>query len=368
MTLVKLSSDGDDERERQREFDDARDAVERLVDQRPLPPKTRGIPPRRYSAQQRALTSHRPATGRGVWFGPPFVGGIGGLIRARMVLTGGAPYGLFPALLPRPQACSVPSTGARMDGRPNGDIRPWHRNPAQPSKIPTSTRSSGFPFRYSTNAPAFGSDVVAETLRALDIPYIALNPGASYRGLHDSLVNFLGNAQPQMLLCLHEEHAVAIAHGYAKVTGKAMAAARALQRRAVPRHHGDLQRLVRPHADADARRDRPGRRDEAPAVDRLDPHRARPGRDRPRLHQVGRPAGLAGRRARVAAARLVARQHRAVRPGLHQSRRRDAGGASSPSRCRRSTPRALHAAGGHRARGRLVKQAVDIADRGEEAR
>ena len=78
---------------------------------------------------------------------------------------------------------------------------------------------------YSTNAPAFGSDVVAETLSALDIPYIALNPGASYRGLHDSIVNFLGNEQPQMLLCLHEEAAVAIAHGYAKVTGRAMAAA-----------------------------------------------------------------------------------------------------------------------------------------------
>ena len=67
--------------------------------------------------------------------------------------------------------------------------------------------------------------MVADALRALDIPYIALNPGASYRGLHDSLVNYLGNERPQMLLCLHEESAVAIAHGYAKVTGKAMAAA-----------------------------------------------------------------------------------------------------------------------------------------------
>jgi thiamine pyrophosphate-dependent acetolactate synthase large subunit-like protein len=76
-----------------------------------------------------------------------------------------------------------------------------------------------------TNAPGFGSDVVADTLRALEIPYIALNPGASYRGLHDSIVNFLGNETPQMLLCLHEESAVAMAHGYAKVTGKAMAAA-----------------------------------------------------------------------------------------------------------------------------------------------
>lgn len=68
----------------------------------------------------------------------------------------------------------------------------------------------------------FGSDAIAETLRALDIPFIALNPGASYRGLHDSLVNHLGNTAPQMLLCLHEEHAVAIAHGWAKVTGKPM--------------------------------------------------------------------------------------------------------------------------------------------------
>jgi len=71
----------------------------------------------------------------------------------------------------------------------------------------------------------FGSDVVAETLRALDLPYIALNPGASYRGLHDSIVNYLGNKQPEMLLCLHEEHCIHIAQGYAKVTDKTMAAA-----------------------------------------------------------------------------------------------------------------------------------------------
>src|SRR3954447_1648941 len=81
------------------------------------------------------------------------------------------------------------------------------------------------PLPSGANAPAFGSDIIADTLRALDISYIALNPGASYRGLHDSLVNYLGNSAPQMLLCLHEESAVAIAHGYAKVTGRAMAVA-----------------------------------------------------------------------------------------------------------------------------------------------
>jgi thiamine pyrophosphate-dependent acetolactate synthase large subunit-like protein len=88
-------------------------------------------------------------------------------------------------------------------------------------KIDTSAVERPIP--SGANAPGFGSDVVAEVLRDLDIPYVALNPGASYRGLHDSLVNYIGNAAPQMLLCLHEEAAVAIAHGYAKVTGKAMA-------------------------------------------------------------------------------------------------------------------------------------------------
>jgi thiamine pyrophosphate-dependent acetolactate synthase large subunit-like protein len=77
----------------------------------------------------------------------------------------------------------------------------------------------------SKKGATYGSDAVADTLRALDIPYLALNPGASYRGFHDSIVNHLGNAKPQMLLCLHEEHAIGIAHGYAKVTNKAIAAA-----------------------------------------------------------------------------------------------------------------------------------------------
>jgi thiamine pyrophosphate-dependent acetolactate synthase large subunit-like protein len=72
---------------------------------------------------------------------------------------------------------------------------------------------------------AWGSDVVAELLRRLELPFIALNPGASYRGLHDSLVNYLGNERPAIVLCLHEEHAVAIAHGYAKVTEQPLAVA-----------------------------------------------------------------------------------------------------------------------------------------------
>ena len=71
----------------------------------------------------------------------------------------------------------------------------------------------------------WGSDVVAEVTRRLDLKYIALVPGASYRGFHDSIVNYLGNSNPQMVICLHEEHAVSIADGYGKVTETPMAVA-----------------------------------------------------------------------------------------------------------------------------------------------
>lgn len=68
----------------------------------------------------------------------------------------------------------------------------------------------------------WGSDVAAEVLRRLGIEYVCINPGSSFRGLHDSLVNYLGNESPSLLLSLHEESVVAIAHGYAKVTGRPM--------------------------------------------------------------------------------------------------------------------------------------------------
>ncbi|HET7033919.1 MAG TPA: thiamine pyrophosphate-binding protein, partial [Casimicrobiaceae bacterium] len=74
--------------------------------------------------------------------------------------------------------------------------------------------------RDAGTAAAWGSDVIADLLRALEFPYIALTPGASFRGLHDSLVNYLGNTRPELLLCVHEESAVALAHGYARVTGQ----------------------------------------------------------------------------------------------------------------------------------------------------
>jgi len=92
------------------------------------------------------------------------------------------------------------------------------------SKKDTASIRQEAPVAGAPPKAVYGSDAVAEMLRAMDVPYLALNPGASYRGLHDSLVNHLGNSRPQMLLCLHEESAVAIAHGYAKVSDRMMGA------------------------------------------------------------------------------------------------------------------------------------------------
>ena len=76
---------------------------------------------------------------------------------------------------------------------------------------------------YFVDSP--GSDFMVDVLQRLSIDYLAINPGSSFRGLHESVVNYGGNAGPQILTCLHEEQAVAVAHGYAKAAGKPMAVA-----------------------------------------------------------------------------------------------------------------------------------------------
>src|SRR5881296_4135416 len=68
----------------------------------------------------------------------------------------------------------------------------------------------------------WSSDAIARMLQALEVPWVSLVPGASFRGLHDSLVNHIGNQRPQMILCLHEGAAVSVAHGYAKASGRMM--------------------------------------------------------------------------------------------------------------------------------------------------
>lgn len=64
------------------------------------------------------------------------------------------------------------------------------------------------------------SDFMVDVLKQMEFAYVTTNPGSSFESLHESLVNYGGNRMPEMLTCLHEESAVAMAHGYAKIEGK----------------------------------------------------------------------------------------------------------------------------------------------------
>jgi acetolactate synthase-1/2/3 large subunit len=65
-----------------------------------------------------------------------------------------------------------------------------------------------------------GSDFMVDVIKSLDIDYCYANPASSYRGIHESLINYGKNTKPEFITCMHEESSVAMAHGYFKVTGK----------------------------------------------------------------------------------------------------------------------------------------------------
>src|ERR1700741_5270789 len=111
--------------------------------------------------------------------------------------------------------------------------RPRRQSPPRPPRCSTRNERTRLLMQETTKAPSRAgatnpnhrgrqTDIIVDLIKRYGFPYIALNPGASFRGLHDSLVNYGGN-EPPMMLCNHEEIAVQIAHGYAKATGKPMA-------------------------------------------------------------------------------------------------------------------------------------------------
>src|SRR6185295_8819963 len=71
-----------------------------------------------------------------------------------------------------------------------------------------------------------GSDLMVQVLRDLGVEYVAANPGSSFEGLQESLINYgePPNVKPEFITALHEESAVTMAHGYGKATGKPMCA------------------------------------------------------------------------------------------------------------------------------------------------
>ena len=69
-----------------------------------------------------------------------------------------------------------------------------------------------------------GSDFMVDVLKSLGFEYACANPGSSFAGLHESLINYSPNKDPEFITCMHEESSVAMAHGYAKIEGKPLLA------------------------------------------------------------------------------------------------------------------------------------------------
>jgi acetolactate synthase-1/2/3 large subunit len=68
-----------------------------------------------------------------------------------------------------------------------------------------------------------GSDYMVDVFKSLGFEYVCANPGSSFRGLHESLVNHGGNTGPELITCCHEESSIAMAHAYYKSEGKPLA-------------------------------------------------------------------------------------------------------------------------------------------------
>ena len=88
---------------------------------------------------------------------------------------------------------------------------PQSSSPAQPAQPADN---------YHVDRP--GADFMVDVLKSLDFDYVGANPGSSFRGLHESLINYGKNIKPELLTCCHEESSVSMAHGYAKIAGKPM--------------------------------------------------------------------------------------------------------------------------------------------------
>ena len=79
------------------------------------------------------------------------------------------------------------------------------------------------PTKDPVNQSSSGGDFMVDVLRTLDFDYLAMNCASSFRGIHEAFINYGKNTKPEILTCPHEEIAVHMAQGYAKMEGKPMA-------------------------------------------------------------------------------------------------------------------------------------------------
>jgi thiamine pyrophosphate-dependent acetolactate synthase large subunit-like protein len=106
--------------------------------------------------------------------------------------------------------------------QPESPVRPA---PATPSSAQLGADTEAVPSSSRSRIVEHpGSDFMVDVIKALGFEYAAANPGSSFEGLHESIINYGDNKMPELLTCCHEESSVAMAHGYAKIEGKPMLA------------------------------------------------------------------------------------------------------------------------------------------------
>src|SRR5437016_2065007 len=107
--------------------------------------------------------------------------------------------------------------GAKAQGTaPRADLKAL---PPGPRQIAVETKP---PEKDPVNQSTSGGDFMVDVFKTLDIDYLAMNCASSFRGLHEAIINY-NNNKPEILTCPHEEIAVSMAQGYAKIEGKPMA-------------------------------------------------------------------------------------------------------------------------------------------------
>src|SRR5438445_3590901 len=127
----------------------------------------------------------------------------GAAVSAAALVANAAPVAAEPEQ--PPSAAPRPAPAAQSNAQLSADTDP-------PPRRPTSSRI--------VERPA--SDFMVDVIKSLGFEYVACNPGSSFEGLHESIVNYGGNKNPEFITCCHEESSVALAQGYSAVEGKPM--------------------------------------------------------------------------------------------------------------------------------------------------
>jgi acetolactate synthase-1/2/3 large subunit len=127
------------------------------------------------------------------------------------------------ALVAQPPSTAIGAGAAAPQTSPPSPAAP--EAVAQPSEAQLARETSATPpLQAGRFVEHPQSDYMVDVVRALGIEYVAANPGSSFEALHESIINYGENRSPELLTALHEESAIAMAHGYAKADGKPMGA------------------------------------------------------------------------------------------------------------------------------------------------